>query len=117
MRFMLMFYANEDEWAALAEDERTAAIGRIGAWYGEHAQAGSIVKGHRLGGKATANTLRLGPAGRSRKAMVTDGPFAETKEVIGSYAIVEAPSRAEAIKLAESWPGGGAVEIRPVAES
>ena len=116
MRFMLMFCANEEEWAALTEDERNAAIGRIGAWYGAHAGSGHIIEGSRLGGKSSASTVRLGPAGRSRKPMVTDGPFAETKEVIGSYAIADVVDRAEAIALAESWPGGGAVEIRPVME-
>jgi len=67
-----------------------------------------------LGGKATATSVRLGPAGRSGKLLVTDGPFIETKEAIGSYAIVAVPDRAAAIAVAESWPGGGAVEIRPV---
>lgn len=102
---------------ALPDDEREAAIGRIGAWYGQQAQVGRIVEGHRLGGTRTATSVRLGRAGRSGKPLVTDGPFAETKEAIGSYAIIEVPDHAEAVAVAESWPGGGgSVEIRPVAE-
>jgi hypothetical protein len=116
MRFMLMFYADEGEWMALPEDERTAATLRIGTWFGQQSQAGYIVEGCRLAGKQEAATVRLGPAGHSRKPVVTDGPFIETKEAIGSYAIIEVPDRAAAIALAESWPGGGAVEIRPVME-
>lgn len=115
MRFMLLFFADENEWMALPEDERTAAVGRIGVWFGEHARAGRIVEGHRLEGRRVATHVRLGPAGRSGKPLVIDGPFIETKEALGSYAIIAVPDRAAAIAVAESWPGGGAVEIRPLA--
>jgi hypothetical protein len=120
MRWMLLFYADEDEWLALPEDERTAAIGQIGAWFAQHAQAGRIVDGHRLAGKREATTVRHGPAGgsgrRKKKPLVMDGPFAETKEALGSYAIVDVPDHAAALAIAESWPGGGNVEVRPVLE-
>jgi hypothetical protein len=116
MRFMLVFYADEEEWRALPEEERAAAVARIGAWYGQHVQEGHIIEGCRLAGKGEAATVRLGPAGRSGKPLITDGPFIETKEAIGSYAVIEAPDRASAVAIAASWPGGGAVEIRPVVE-
>jgi hypothetical protein len=116
MRFMLMFFADESEWMSLPEDERAAAIERIGAWFGQQSQEGHIVEGCRLAGKQRASTVRLGPAGRSGKPFITDGPFIETKEVMGSYAIVEVPDHAAAVAIAQSWPGGGAVEIRPLLE-
>jgi hypothetical protein len=116
MRYMLMFFADESAWTALPEEERAAAIARIGAWYGQQAQAGRIVEGCRLGGKGTATTIQLGPAGRTQKPLVVDGPFLETKEAIGSYAIVEVPDLDAAIAVAVSWPAGGAIEIRPVME-
>jgi hypothetical protein len=116
VRFMLVFYADESEWMTLPEDEREAAVQRIGAWFGQHSQEGHIVEGCRLAGKQKATTVRLGPAGRSRKPFVTDGPFIETKEAMGSYAVVEVPDQAAALAIAESWPGGGAVEIWPVVE-
>jgi len=116
MRFMLMFFADEEEWMALAEDARAAAIERIGAWYGEQGRAGRIVEGHRLAGKRTATSVRLGFAGRSGKPIVIDGPFVETKEALGSYAIIEVPDREAALTMASSWPAGGAVEIRPIVE-
>ena len=116
MQFMLMFYADEAEWGALSEDERQAAIERIGVWYGEQTQAGRIVSGHRLASASRAATVRLGRAGRSGKPVVTDGPFAETKEAIGSFAIVDVPDLDAAVAIATSWPGGGGVEIRPLAE-
>ncbi len=116
MKFMLLFMADEDAWMALPEEERQAAIERIGAWFGEHARAGRIVEGRRLTGRRAAKTVRLGPAGRSRKPMVTDGPFVEGKEAIGSYAVIEVRDEAEALDVAGSWPGGGAVEVRPIME-
>jgi hypothetical protein len=116
MRFILVFYADEGEWAALPDEERTAAVARIGAWYGQHVQEGHIIEGCRLAGKQEATTIRLGPAGHSKKPLVTDGPFIETKEAIGSYAVVEVLDRAAAVAIAASWPGGGAVEVRPVME-
>jgi hypothetical protein len=114
MKYMLLFVANEEEWMSLPEDERADAVGRIGGWFAGHAQAGRIVEGRRLQGKTSARTVRLGPAGRSQKPKVYDGPFVESKEAIGSYAIVEAPGLEEALEIAESWPAGGAVEVRPV---
>ncbi len=116
MKYMLLFFADEDEWMALPEEARTAAIGQIGAWYGEHARAGRIVEGRRLGGKGTATTVRLGSAGRGQEPTIVDGPFIEAKEAIGSYAIIQAANLDEALAVAGSWPGGGAVEIRPVRE-
>jgi hypothetical protein len=113
---MLLFFADEDAWMALPEEERAAAIARIGDWYSEHARAGRIVEGWRLAGRGQASTVRLGRAGRSGKPFITDGPFAETKEALGSYAIIEAPDRETALAIAASWPGGGSVEVRPVME-
>ncbi|HEY7782326.1 MAG TPA: YciI family protein [Ktedonobacterales bacterium] len=114
MRFMLTFFADDAAWMALTEAEREEAIARIGAWYAEHARAGRIVEGHRLAPKTSARTVRLGPAGRGGAPLVTDGPFTETKEVIGSYAIIEVAGPDEALAVAQAWPAGGAVEVRPV---
>lgn len=118
MRYLLMFYADESAWAALPDAERTAAIGRIGQWFGGLARAGTIVDGKRLrGGKAMTTTVRLGSIQRSGDApIVTDGPFIEAKESVGSYAVIEVPDREAAVAVAASWPAGGLVEIRPLDE-
>ena len=116
MKYMLLFFADETDWMELPDEARTAAIGQIGAWYGQQAQAGRIIEGRRLSGKNTATTVRLGPAGRSAETTILDGPFIEAKEAIGSYAIVEVADLDEALMVAKSWPGGGGIEIRPVAE-
>src|SRR5262249_9355186 len=113
---MLMFYADETEWGELTEEESREAIARISAWYGEQARLGQIVTGHRLASARRATTVRLGRAGRSGKPVVTDGPFVETKEALGSFPLVEVPDHAAAVAIAESWPGGGGVEIRSLAE-
>ena len=113
-----MFYADEAEWMGLPEPERAAAIARIGRWFGEQAAAGTIVDGKRLaGGKRATTTVRLGRVQRSGDApIVTDGPFVEAKESVGSYAVVEVEDRDQAIAIAKSWPAGGLVEVRPVDE-
>ena len=119
MRYLLLFYADESEWLALPEAERNAAIGRIGEWYGRLARGGTIVEGKRLaGGKRATTTVRLGRVQRSGDApVVSDGPFVEAKEGVGSYAIVEVADRAQAVEVAKSWPVGGVIEVRPVDEA
>lgn len=118
MRYLLMFYADEDEWMALPETDRNDAIARIGRWFGGLAAAGTIVEGKRLaGGKRGTTTVRLGRIQRSGDApIVTDGPFVEAKESIGSYAVVDAKDREAAIAIARTWPAGGLVEVRELAE-
>jgi hypothetical protein len=111
---MLTFYAIEDEWMALPHAERDAGIADIGQWFGEHARSGKIVEGHRLA-RAT-KTVRLGRVRKKDQPMVSDGPFMETKESVGSYAVVEVKDEAEAIAMAKRWPAGGVVEVRPVTE-
>ena len=116
MKYMLLFFADEDAWMDLSEEARAAAIGQIGTWYGQQAQAGRLIEGRRLRGKGSATTVRLGAAGKSAEATIIDGPFIEAKEAIGSYAIIEAGDLDAALSVAKSWPGGGAIEIRPVQE-
>ncbi len=116
MRFLLLFYTNKDAWMALPGDERDAATERIGAWFGELAQSGRIVGGRRLAGSHTTAHVRLGSAGHSTRPLVIDGPFIETREAIGSYAIIEAPDREAALAVAASWPAGVVVEVHPLTE-
>ena len=113
MRYLLTFYAIESEWMALPEDERNAGIAQIGQWFGEHARAGKIVEGHRLG--RGTKTVRLGRVRKKDLPMLSDGPFIEAKETVGSYAVVDVANEEEALEIAKRWPAGGVVEIRPVA--
>src|SRR2546425_11724313 len=111
---MLTFYAVEDEWMALSPVERETGIAEIGRWFAEHAQAGKIVEGHRLG--RGTKTVRMGRVRKKDLPVVSDGPFAETKETVGSYAVALVNDEAEAIAIAERWPAGGMVEGRPRAD-
>jgi len=114
VRYMLTFYAREEDWMALPKADRDPGIAEIGQWFAEHARAGKIVEGRRLG--RGTKTVRLGRVRKKDLPMVSDGPFAETKETVGSYAIVEVKDEEEAVAIAKRWPAGGLVEIRPVAE-
>src|SRR5262245_32950950 len=116
MRYMLTFFADEAEWLALPDAERSDAIAEIGGWFGRYAGTGKIVDGHRLAPRSSARTVRHGRVRKKDRPMVSDGPFLETKESVGSYAIVEVADEAEALAIAQAWPGGGAVEVRPVAD-
>jgi hypothetical protein len=68
------------------------------------------VGGERLQPSSRATTVRLDGGAAS----IVDGPFAETKETIGGYAIVEVPDLDAALEMAKSWPASPAVEIRPI---
>ena len=116
MRYMLTFFADEREWLALPEAERRDAIAKIGGWFGTYAGAGKIVDGHRLAPRSQAKTVRHGRVRKKDLPVVSDGPFLETKESVGSYAIVEVADEADALAIARAWPGGGAVEVRAVAD-
>jgi hypothetical protein len=112
VRYLLTFYAVEGEWMALPDAEREAGIADIGRWFAEHAQSGKIIEGHRLG--RGTKTVRLGRVRKKDLPMVSDGPFVEAKESVGSYAVVEVRDEEEAIAIAKRWPAGGVVEVRPV---
>ena len=109
MEYALLFVNTEADWESNAE--REAIYAKIGAWFGELGAAGKIVGGEELQGADTATTVRL----RDSDAMVTDGPFVESKEVIGGFAILEVADLDEALKIAKSWPAPNAtLEISPV---
>ncbi len=84
----------------------------IGAWYEKWGATGKLDGGHQLQGTETAKTIRSGS--------VTDGPFIETKEVLGGYSVIEADSIDEAVEIAKTWPGVDrgwiTMEVRPVIE-
>lgn len=113
MKYMLMFVeSRRDEWEAMSQEDRNKAYAEIGKWWGEHAGAGRILDGHELNSPKTATTVRF----NGDKPVVTDGPFAEAKETVGGYAIVEVPDLDAAIAMAKTWPARSTVEIRPVVE-
>ncbi|MGC2192328.1 MAG: YciI family protein [Candidatus Dormiibacterota bacterium] len=108
MKYMLMFV----EESSPTEAELAEVMPKVEAWWGKYSQSGAIVGGERLRPAAQGTTVRLGGAAPT----VLDGPFAETKETIGGFAIVEVPDLDAALDMAKSWPGSPTLEIRPVWE-
>jgi hypothetical protein len=112
MEYMLLIYWSEAE----ARNRSEAEMGRMHQDYMSFTQdlvrQGKNKGGNGLERTASANTVQV----RDGKTMVTDGPFAETKEQLGGYYLVEAKDLDEAISLAARIPGAkfGAVEVRPV---
>ena len=102
-----------DAWLNGSVEDKEAEIEATRAWFREHGMVGRIAGGEELSWPHRAKTVR--------KKGISDGPFAETKEQIGGFIVVEVASEAEAIAMAQSWPGlawdGDAVEVRPAGSS
>ena len=113
MQYLLMCCFNEDRWASIAEPERAAIMRDYAAWVESTVQSGQHLATGKLQPTSAATTVRA----RNGKAAITDGPFAETKEQLGGYHLVECRNLDEAIGLAQRIPtlrAGGAVEVRPL---
>src|SRR4029077_11431842 len=81
-----------------------------GKWFAKYSRAGKVVGGEERQGPSTATTVSR----KDGKVTTTDGPFIESKEVIGGFAIVDVADLDEALEMAKEWPG--TVEIRPVVD-
>lgn len=112
MKYMLLIYTSEAQWAAQTPADVQATMGEYRAFTESIQAGGQMVAGDRLDTVATATTVRV----RDRKTLTTDGPYAETKEQLAGYYIVDAKDIDEAIGLAARIPGAryGAVEVRPI---
>ena len=115
MQYLLLIYSNEAEIAKMAP----AALGTMMEEYTEFTkgiiQAGQFKAGDRLKPTSAASTVRV----RNGKVTTTDGPFAETREQLGGYYLVEAKNLDEATAIAARIPGAkwGSIEVRPIWQS
>jgi hypothetical protein len=110
---MMILCDVEADKAAMSPGEIRAHYERVSAWWTEHEKAGRILPqvARRLQPGRTAKTVRVGGS----KPMVSDGPFAETKETIGGFGILTVPDMQAAVDLVSTWPGlAETIEIRPV---
>ncbi|MGH7366278.1 MAG: YciI family protein [Candidatus Rokuibacteriota bacterium] len=116
MRYMLLMYRDERRWDAKPEAERSAIRQQAVEVSEALRKRGIFLVGDPLLPTATATTVRM----RSGKVVTTDGPFAETKEQLGGYTIVEVESLDQAIAIAVDHPlvrvGGHSIEVRPIRE-
>jgi hypothetical protein len=113
VQFMLMCCIEEKRWLALPDAERDRLMSEYSAWVGDLERAGSHRATQKLAPSPTAKTLRL----RNGASIVTDGPYAETKEQFGGFHIVECRDVDEALAIAARIPTlrvGGTIEVRPV---
>jgi hypothetical protein len=114
VQYLLLIYGGEDGWVALSDDEQEAAMGEYRALRRDLTAQDKYGGSNELHGVESATTIRV----RNGDTLVIDGPFAETKEYVGGYFLVDAESLDEAIEWASRIPAArsGSVEIRPVVE-
>jgi hypothetical protein len=112
MQYLLLIYGYEEYFGKLTEAERSGVAGEYGEFTKSIAQSGHLRGGNELQPVANATTVRV----RDKKRVVTDGPFAETKEQLGGYYLIEAKDLDDAIAVAARIPSvrWGAIEIRPI---
>jgi hypothetical protein len=111
MQYMLLVYDDQTAWQELSEDERNALYEEYGAVSRDKATK----HGAQLHPTGAAKTVRV----KDGSTLITDGPFAETKETLGGYYLIEADSIDDAVTLAAKIPSarlGGSIEVRPVVE-
>jgi len=113
VRYILLIHDDEAEWEAMSEKEREAIGAEFLAFNEELRAAGALVVGNELQPASTATVVSV----RDSDTIVTDGPFAETKEVLGGYYLVDAETLEDAQAWAAKVPSArfGHVEVRPVA--
>jgi hypothetical protein len=113
MRYLLMCCFNEANWEALPESERAGIMDAYGKFVQQLKQEGRLLAGAKLDASGSAVTVRS----KRGKETITDGPFAETKEQLGGYHVIECRDRDEAVAIAKripTLPAGGAVEVRSI---
>ena len=113
MQYMLLFTEPDTEFAKRNDPDHAAQYwGGWNAYIGALSQAGIVVNGDGLQGPHTATTVRV----RDGKRIVEDGPFADTKEQLGGYFIIEVPDLETALEWAARAPSASSasVEVRPV---
>ena len=112
MKFLCLIYDEEKKWAALPQAEVEAVMSQYRAFTEAIKKSGHYVGGDRLQPTATARTVRI----RNGKTSTTDGPFAETKEQLGGYYLINAKDINDAVEVASRIPSArlGSIEVRPL---
>lgn len=111
MKYMLLIHENEEEMAGYSESQMDSLMQKHGALFEDMKTKGVFVAGDPLEESATSTIVKPKPNG---KFLITDGPFAETKEQLAGYYIVECGNLDDAIGWAGRIPCNGYVEVRPI---
>jgi hypothetical protein len=112
MQYLLMIYSNEDGWVKLTPEQKDQGMAAYMAFNEALTQAGVLKGSNRLGQSSTATTVRI----RDGKQQVLDGPYADSKEQLGGYFLIDVPDLDAALSWAARCPGAnhGIVEVRPL---
>jgi hypothetical protein len=112
MKYLLLIYENEKAWSALPEAEQGKIFQEYMDYTARIRRSGNYVAGEALQPIASATTVRV----KGGKTLTTDGPFAETREQLGGFYLVEAKNLDEATALAAGIPTAltGSIEVRPI---
>ena len=112
MQYMLLIFDDERVWGDLSEEERGKLYAEYGAFTNEVRESGALVGADQLQPSTTATLVRV----REGETLTTDGPFAETKEVLGGYYLIDVDTLDEALEWGAKVPGAkyGTIEVRPV---
>jgi hypothetical protein len=114
MQYLLMLYSDESQWGRMTEAEQQQGYAAYMAYTEALQKAGALKGSNRLQPITTATTVRVA----NSKQQVLDGPYADSKEQLGGYYLIEAPDLDAAIAWAARCPGAchGTIEVRPVWE-
>lgn len=118
MRYVLFNWLNPDDaaaWEGMSPEQQQEEVERHVEWFARHRE--HVLGGEELDEPATVKTLRPGRQGNG--VVVTDGPFVESKEILGGFVIIEAADMDEAVRIASDWPSlatmpNATVQVQPV---
>jgi hypothetical protein len=112
MQYLLMIYSNEVEYAKIDPATYKNIVGEYESFTKDIVQSGNFKAGDRLQPTSTATTVRV----KDGKVLTTDGPFAETREQLGGYYLIDAKDLDAALGIAARIPGAryGSIEVRPI---
>ena len=111
-QYMLLIYDDPSTWQSMGEDEQNAVYGEYSAFTKELRESGAYVAADQLQPTESAKSVRV----RDGERLTTDGPFAETKEALGGYYLIDVETDDEAEHWAAKIPSAryGTIEVRPV---
>jgi len=114
MRYLMLICSDENQVGSMNETEGSAILAEYGKFMEEMGKRGVLQGGERLQPTSTAATVQV----RNGRVLTSDGPFAETKEQLGGYFLVDVKDRNESLEIAAKIPGArlGTIEVRPICE-